>query len=94
MKLKVTFDGVEKELPKSGLSDLVAFEKKFDKPARAIQEEGRLEYMAYLVYRALRKAGAVTKDVEFDEDFIDRIEDVDVIEEDEENPTQAAPPAA
>lgn len=37
-----------------------------------------LEWMVFLFWRGLRKSGVIGKDVEFDDDFIDRITDVEV----------------
>lgn len=38
----------------------------------------KLEWVCFLLWRGLRKAGVIGDDVAFDDDFIDRVEDVEI----------------
>jgi hypothetical protein len=93
VKIAVEYDGAKHEMPTFGPSDFVAFERKFQKPASVLGEEGtaRFEWLTFLVWRGLKKVGVINhKDVPFDDDFLDRIAAIDVGEEkdeDTESPT-------
>lgn len=43
--------------------------------------EVSLEWMAFLAWRALRRTGAIGKDVPFDDDFLDRIDSFDQVDD-------------
>jgi hypothetical protein len=55
--------------------DAIRFERQFDKPAPAAMMEGRLEYMSYLAYLAVKRVHKL--DVEFD-DWVEALDDLDV----------------
>jgi len=50
-----------------------------------MKAEVALEWLAFLFWRALRRQGVITKDLPFDDDFVDRIEGVEMIDEGEED---------
>jgi hypothetical protein len=61
-----------------------------------VVSEFRLEWVAFLLYRGLRKAGTIdVKVVAFDDDFLDRISDVQMVgaskEDEEQAPLEQAP---
>lgn len=93
--IRVVFDGAQYDLPKTGPADLVAFERKFGVSAAAFSEEGgaRFEWLCFLVWRGLRRAKVIAAEVEFDDSFLERIEEIDVPDGDDEeaDPTVPAP---
>lgn len=66
-------DVVDKRDPRSG-------EVMLDpdgEPLKEIISDYRLEWMAFMVWRSARRQGLVPKEVPFDQDFVDTIEDFD-----------------
>lgn len=49
-----------------------------EKGEPVLQITAKLEWICFLLWRGLRKAGVIAKDVPFDDDFLDRVEDVEV----------------
>jgi hypothetical protein len=90
--IHVTFDGDEYSLDKVGVADLVAFERKFKvrsdalapKPTGEYDEDGNaimqaevfLEWIAFLLWRSLRRQGVIEKSVDFTDEFLERIDGV------------------
>lgn len=101
--VRVVFDGERREVSKFGPSDLVAFERHFGVPASVLapdengESNARIEWFCFLIWRALRRTGVIGKDVAFDEDFLDRIEEIEAGDDDETvedvPPTVPAPQA-
>lgn len=102
MQIHVTYNGEQFELPSAGIADMVAFERHFGLSASALApEEGeeqnaRLEYMCFLAYRGLRKLGALPpgeggKAIPFGDEFLDGIDDFEVIDEDDDEAGDEAP---
>lgn len=86
-RIRVVFDGKEYLIEKIGFGDLCAFEGQFQVPAMTVfrkDAEVQLTHVAYMVKRALQKQGVVPKDTPFDQDFMDRIDEVEFVEETEE----------
>lgn len=61
--------------------------------ARAV----RLEWVAFLVWRSARRQGLIAKDIAFDDDFLESIDDIDMdavpalpVQEDGVDPSKAA----
>jgi hypothetical protein len=109
--IRFTINGTEAEVDKVGMADLVAFEKQFNCSSSVLQppvdpETGepdgsavRIEWIAFLVFRAARRQGLIEKTVEFDDDFLEGIDDVDfdeaaadAVAEDTEDPSVPALP--
>lgn len=97
MKIAVVYDGAKHELPTFGPADFVAFERRFEKPASVLGEEGtaRFEWLTFLVWRGLKKVGVINHETPFDDQFLDLIRSIDVGEEkdgddDDESPAAAA----
>lgn len=82
MKMTATVDGVVHDVKEGGLADLVAFERHFGIPASVLDPDdptpGRVEWIAFSVWRALRTAKVFAPEVTFDE-AIDRIEDLNQV---------------
>ena len=96
MQIQVTYHGQKYELPKSGLADMVAFERQFGVSSSVLGSEGgdnRLEYVLFLAYRGLRKLGVQVGS--FDDAFLDALDDFEVEGTEEANeeadPTVPAP---
>jgi len=68
---------------------ITLWERKFKRRASEMSEGIGIEDMAFWAYESSRMAGHVVPAV-FD-DFIKKLESVDVISEEPENPTEAAP---
>lgn len=92
--IRVIFDGETYTIQKFGPADLVAFERHFGVSAQAFtpDETGkspdvRFEWLCFLVFRGLRKLGVIDKTAAFDDDFLDRIDDLEVPDEDEKDET-------
>ena len=100
--VSVVYEGTRHKIEKFGPSDLVAFERHFQLPATVFQtdedgkSEARFEWICFLAYRALRRMGVIEKDVQYDDDFLDKIEEIDTEqnEEDGPDPTDPAPKPA
>lgn len=91
MQIRAKYDQQEYELPEFGPSDFVAFERQFKVSASALSDEGsaRFEWLCFLVYRGLKRAGVLRPDDEvggFTDDFIDRIQELKIEDADEEEP--------
>lgn len=82
MKMLATVAGVVHEVAEGGLADLVAFERHFGLPASVLDPSdptpGRVEWVAFIVWRALRKSGVIDKELTFD-GALDQIEDLDQV---------------
>lgn len=61
---------------KPGMAEFVAFERHFDKPTSALDDEGRVEYLMFLVHRSLGDQVA--------DDFDRFLKNVETIEVDED----------
>lgn len=90
MQIRVKYDGKDFVLPDYGPSDFVAFERQFKVSAAALSDEGnaRFEWMCFLVYRGLKRAGALTADDAvggFTDEFLDRIDDLTTDDDEDEN---------
>ena len=90
----VTFNGTEHTLEPAGMGDMVAFERHFSLSAAVFMratkgdlEAIRFEWIAFLVWRGLRRIGAVGTDVEFGDVFLDQLGAVEAVAAD---PTTAA----
>lgn len=80
------FTGVQ---PGSGIGDLIAFEAQFGVPAERLSPdatdadgnpiEQEMSWIAFLIFRGMRRAGQIPKDVAFD----DWVDDLDMVEEEE-----------
>ena len=91
--ITVVYNGESHTLGEPKLSDLVAFEKQFKVPASVMDggDEIYVEWVAFLLFRSLRKAGLVEKTVAFDEDFLDGIESFEANEIAEGDDTSSVP---
>ncbi len=92
--MTITFDGADYEFVPPKLGDLVAFERHFGlkasvlepKETGAYDDNGEavvaadiaLEWIAFLLWRSLRRQEVIGKDVEFGEDFLDLVEGVEM----------------
>ena len=99
MQIRVKYDGTNFELPDYGPSDFVAFERHFKVSAAALSpDEGdkssvMFEWICFLVYRGLKRIGALSADDSvggFTDAFIDRITELE-FEGDEEDDTEPKP---
>lgn len=72
LKLQVTFDGKEYEVDRLTMGDFVALERQYG-VAPAAMTNPKLEWIAFLAYRGLSRAGHIPADVEF-ESALDRME--------------------
>jgi len=93
----VHYNGQRHEIAKFGPADLVAFERQFGVSASVFDTAAgdvRFEWVCFLVWRGLRRIGAVDRDVEFDDDFLEGIDDVEMLdtEADSANPPNVSPP--
>lgn len=52
-----------------------------------------LEWVVFLIWRRLRRSGHIDKDTAFDDDFLDRVDGVKFLEEDEAAPDPSVPAA-
>lgn len=108
--IRFAVNGQESEVDKIGMADLVAFERQFNCSASVLQPSVdpltgepdpssiRIEWIAFLVFRAARRQGLIPKETPFDDDFLEGIDDVEFEEPTEgevtEDPsTPAQPPA-
>lgn len=55
------------------------------------QADVALEWMAFLIWRSFRRSGVITKDTAFDEDFIDLIEEIQTVDDDDKEDGDADP---
>lgn len=107
MQIRVTYAGESHDLPEFGPADFVAFERQFKVSAGAFdgnEKDIRFEWICFLVYRGLKRAGAlVAEDVVggcgpdgLSEAFLDRIGDLEMEDDDEQSEGAADPtvPAA
>lgn len=82
MKMFATVAGQTHEIEEGGLADLVAFERHFGIPASVMDPDdetpGRAEWLAFMIWRSLRKAGVIPKEDDFDT-ALDRIEDFEQV---------------
>lgn len=74
---------------KTNLYTIVALERKFKIRATDLEHGIAMEHLAYLAYEASKQHEIVVP-VAFD-DFIKKLEAVEVVEADDANPTPAAP---
>lgn len=56
-----------------------------------LQMSAKLEWICFLLWRGLRKSGVIGMDVPYDDDFIDRVEDVEIPDATKEVP-EVPPP--
>lgn len=81
MKLTVTIEGVEHEVPQMGLANSVRFERHFGIPASVLDPAdptpNRQEWTAFVIYRGLIKAGVFPPTMDFDT-ALDILEDADL----------------
>jgi hypothetical protein len=80
-RMKVTWKGETFEVrAQAGLGDMIAFERQFGVPATVFDEandaEVKMEWVAFLAFRAARKGGHIDKTIAFD----DWVDDLDLIE--------------
>jgi hypothetical protein len=74
--IKVTLtDGATHELRKFAIADQVAFERHFSTSVAVLQDNPRVEYVAFLAHQGLRRTG-VDVPATFDE-FLTVLDDVD-----------------
>lgn len=89
MKLVVTYKGIRHELGKPSLKDFVMLERHFGVGAGKLTEDPRMEYMLFLAYCALKRAGVEV--ARYDDEFLDAIEEFESEDEDEAaDPTGAS----
>jgi hypothetical protein len=95
----VEYDGQTFQIEKFGPADLVAFERRFGVSASVFDGTSgdvRFEWICFLVWRGLRRLGAISKDLEFDDEFLEGIDDVEMTTSDEGadavNPPDVSPP--
>jgi hypothetical protein len=89
MKIKLNIDiGEGPYQVTTSFGNVIEWERKFKKQASDLAKGVGYEDLAFLAFVASKSAGLPTPAV-FD-DFVKKIVDVDVLEEDPTNPTQAA----
>lgn len=91
MRLNVTYDGKDYELPEAGLFDFVMLERQFGISAKSIEEDPRVEFMAFLAYVGLRKLGVVA--YKYSDEFLELLTDLKPDADEDEaaaDPTTAA----
>lgn len=93
MKLIVTYQGKKFELGKPHMLDLVMLERHFGVGANALQNDPKMEYLVFLAFAGLRRAGVVSG--KYTDEFIAELDDIESPEEDESaegaDPTGATP---
>ena len=91
-RITYVYKDQEHDVAKVGMGDLVAFEDFFDLPASVLEPETtedengniqlvgvfKLKWMAYLIFRSARREGVIAKDMPFDADFIDDIDEFSI----------------
>lgn len=81
MGMKVTYDGVEHEVGVAGIGDMMAFEAKYGIPSEVFDADDptplKVEWIGFIAWRRLRRTGVIAKDVLFDEDFADLLDNVE-----------------
>jgi hypothetical protein len=70
----------------TNLFTVVAWERKFKRPASDMGKAMAMEWLAYLAYEASKQSG-VSVPMVFD-DFLKRLEAVEVVDQEAENPTE------
>lgn len=96
----VTYNGQQFTITKLGPADLVAFERQFQQSASVFAEGAavKFEWVCFLVWRGLRRLGAITREQAFDDEFLDLIDEIDMVDApagDAGNPQiGSAPPAS
>lgn len=90
--MKLKFKGVEYTLSDAGVADMVAFERHFQLPSSVMGDSSvsRVEWMCFLAWRGLKRAGAVDLGA-FDDDFLDNLE---FVNDDEDEVTTTEDPTA
>lgn len=76
-------DGVSHAVDITGAKTVVQFERHFNIGASVLSMQPRLEYIAYMAWRAAQNSGVEVPD-EFD-DFLDVVSDLTVVEDEEAN---------
>jgi hypothetical protein len=89
--LTIVYDGKTYTVSRVPFSDLVALERHFDLAAAAMGTGLRLEHLAFLAWRSLRRLGHIPPNAAFDEAFTDKIDDL--TPEVEEPPLASSTPA-
>jgi hypothetical protein len=86
VQITVKYAGTQYQLPTFGPADFVAFERQFGVSASAFQDEenARFEWLCFLVYRGLIRLEVVPRTQEFDENFLEDIDELEVDGEDDE----------
>jgi hypothetical protein len=87
LRYRVTRTGMEPYEVNTNLFVVVAWERKFKTKISAMRDGFGYEDMAYQAYEASKLAGVVVP-VTFD-DFIRQLEDLEVVDQEQENPTHA-----
>lgn len=102
MQITAKYLGNEYQLAEAGIAEFVAFERAYGVSSSVFSNqnaEHRLEWMAFLVFRLLIRAGVLPKDAVFD-DALAGIEEIrfpeepsadDLVEVGEPDPTVPAP---
>lgn len=81
--VRFTINGETHAVDITGAKTVVQFERHFNVGASVLSMQPRLEYVAYMAWRAAQNAGVTVPD-EFDE-FLDVVSDLNVVEDDEAN---------
>lgn len=75
LSLTIVFDGQKLEVDEIKASDLVALERTYHVSVPEMGGRFSFEHLCYLCWRVLRRHGTVSG--EFDDDFLDRIENIE-----------------
>lgn len=89
MEITVTLTDGRELVAKPGMREFVAFEREYDVPASEFADGGRLEWLLFIVHKALAKSDDVPDDLD---EFLDLVADIDADEE--ADPTEGEDQAA
>ncbi|GAA2141606.1 hypothetical protein GCM10009760_25950 [Kitasatospora kazusensis] len=94
MRITAHYDGKAIDLPPFGNLELVSFERKFQMSATALNDPSavRMDWLCFLAYVALRKAGQLLPGTQYDDAFLDRLAELEIHDDQADEP--AADPTA
>lgn len=90
MQMKVTFFDGEEKVVTAQFSDFVSFERTWQRSVARFEQELRLTDLAWLAWSALNRAKLTSK--KFDPDWIDTVENVEVVDSPSDTPLETIQP--
>jgi hypothetical protein len=90
LNLKVTFNNGESKEVEARFADFVAFERTWSRSVARFEQELRLTDLAWLAWSSSTRAKDTAK--KFDPDWIDTVENVEVVETTSDSPLETTQP--